>query len=111
MVNGGAFALPIIHEVTPVNMNTLRLGVRRGKESALITRDRMRVDVVAEFYVRVALTKGAIAAAAQTLGQHTMQLESLKELLEGKFIDALRSVAADSSMEEMHESAASTCAR
>lgn len=61
--------------------------------------------------MRVALTKEAIAAAAQTLGQRTMQPESLKELLEGKFIDALRSVAAESSMEEMHESAASTCAR
>ena len=49
----GALVLPIVHEVIPVNMNTLRLEVRRGKESALITRDRMRVDVLAEFYVRV----------------------------------------------------------
>src|SRR4029450_228767 len=52
VVNGGAFVLPIVHEVMPVNMNTLRLEVKRGRESALITKDRMRVDVVAEFYVR-----------------------------------------------------------
>src|SRR5437899_12678192 len=51
--NGGAFVLPIVHEVIPVNMNTLRLEVRRSRESALITRNRKRVDVVAEFYVRV----------------------------------------------------------
>jgi uncharacterized membrane protein YqiK len=103
VVNGGAFVLPIVHEVTPVNMNTLRLEVRRGRDSALITKDRMRVDVVAEFYVRAQATPGAIAAAAQTLGRRTMQPDSLKELVEGKFIDALRSVAAEMTMEHLHE--------
>jgi len=102
-MNGGAFVLPIVHEVTPVNMNTLRLEVRRGRDSALITKDRMRVDVVAEFYVRAQATSAAIAAAAQTLGRRTMQPESLKELVEGKFIDALRSVAAEMTMEHLHE--------
>jgi uncharacterized membrane protein YqiK len=48
VMNGGALVLPIVHEIIPVNMNTLRLEVKRGRESALITRDRMRVDVVAE---------------------------------------------------------------
>ena len=103
VVNGGAFVLPIVHEVMPVNMNTLRLEVKRGRESALITNDRMRVDVVAEFYVRVQPTPDAIAFAAQTLGQRTMQPEALRELLEGKFVDVLRSVAAEITMEQMHE--------
>src|SRR5688500_10291305 len=101
--NGGAFVLPILHEVIPVNMNTLRLEVSRGRDKAIITRDRMRVDVVAEFYVRVQAMPDAIAAAAQTLGQRTMQPETLKELTEGKFVDALRTVAAEMTMEEMHE--------
>ena len=101
--NGGAFVLPILHEVVPVNMNTLRLEVSRGRDKAIITRDRMRVDVVAEFYVRVQAMPEAIAAAAQTLGQRTMQPETLKELTEGKFVDALRTVAAEMTMEEMHE--------
>jgi uncharacterized membrane protein YqiK len=103
VMNGGAFVLPIVHEVIPVNMNTLRLEVSRGRERALITKDRMRVDVVAEFYVRVQAAVDAIAAAAQTLGQRTMQPDALKELVEGKFVDALRTVAAEMTMEEMHE--------
>src|SRR5258705_11412261 len=52
VMNGGAFVLPIIHEVIPVNMNTLRLEVRRGRESAIITQDRQGGDVVAQFYLR-----------------------------------------------------------
>ena len=54
VLDGGAFVLPIVHDVIPVNMNTLRLEVSRGRDKALITKDRMRVDVIAEFYVRVA---------------------------------------------------------
>ena len=103
VLNGGAFVLPIVHDVIPVNMNTLRLEVSRGRDKALITFDRMRVDVIAEFYVRVQASPAAIANAAQTLGQRTMQPELLKELLEGKFVDALRTVAAEMSMEALHE--------
>ena len=103
VMNGGALVLPIIHEVIPVNMNTLRLEVSRGRERAIITKDRMRVDVTSEFYVRVQAAPDAIAAAAQTLGQRTLQQDQLKELVEGKFVDALRTVAAEMTMEEMHE--------
>jgi uncharacterized membrane protein YqiK len=95
--------LPIVHDVIPVNMNTLRLEVSRGRDKALITKDRMRVDVIAEFYVRVAAKPDAVAAAAQTLGLRTMEPEQLKELVEGKFVDALRTAAADMTMEELHE--------
>ncbi|MCA0243933.1 MAG: flotillin family protein [Proteobacteria bacterium] len=103
VVDGGAFVLPIVHDVIPVNMNTLRLEVSRGRDKALIAKDRMRVDVIAEFYVRVAAQPEAVAAAAQTLGLRTMEPEQLKELVEGKFIDALRTAAAEMTMEELHE--------
>ena len=57
----------------------------------------------AEFYVRVRPDAGAIAMAAQTLGLRTMQPEALKDLVEGKFVDALRSVAAGMTMNQLHE--------
>lgn len=103
IMNGGALVFPVLHEMIPVNMNTLRLEVRRANEQALITKDRMRVDVQAEFYVRVQPTIESIANAAQTLGKRTMTPSDLKELVEGKFVDALRAVAAEMAMEELHE--------
>ncbi|MFS2053263.1 flotillin family protein, partial [Variovorax sp. CT11-76] len=103
VLDGGAFVLPIVHDVIPVNMNTLRLEVSRGRDKALITKDRMRVDVIAEFYVRVAARAESVAVAAQTLGLRTMEPEQLKELVEGKFVDALRTAAAEMTMEELHE--------
>ena len=38
VLDGGAFVLPIVHDVIPVNMNTLRLEVVRGRDKALITK-------------------------------------------------------------------------
>jgi uncharacterized membrane protein YqiK len=101
--DGGALVLPVMHETIPVNMNTLKLEVLRARDAALITKDRMRVDVQAEFYVRVKPDASAISTAAQTLGRRTMDPAALKELIEGKFVDALRAVAAGMSMEELHE--------
>jgi uncharacterized membrane protein YqiK len=103
VLGGGAFVLPIVHDVIPVNMNTLRLEVARGRDKALITKDRMRVDVIAEFYVRVKAEAQAVADAAQTLGTRTLEPDKLAELIEGKFVDALRTAAAEMTMEELHE--------
>ena len=103
VINGGALVLPVLHETMPVNMNTVRLAVERKNADALITLDRLRIDVKAEFYVRVRPDREAIAVAAQTLGMRTMQSEHLKELVEGKFVDALRSVAAGMTMNQLHE--------
>lgn len=103
VINGGALVLPVLHETMPVNMNTVRLAVERKNTDALITLDRLRIDVKAEFYVRVRPDANAIAMAAQTLGMRTMNPDALKDLVEGKFVDALRSVAAGMTMNQLHE--------
>ena len=64
VINGGAFVLPFIHDYTPVNMNVLPMGIVRSRQDAVITRDRMRVDIEADFYVRVQPTREAVSIAA-----------------------------------------------
>lgn len=103
ILDGGCIKWPIFQDIVPVNMRTLRLQVDRKNEEGLITADRMRVDVTAEFYVRVQPEHRSIAKAAQTLGNRTLDPDLVKELLQGKFVDALRSVAAGLSMEQLHE--------
>ena len=103
VINGGAFVLPFIHDYTPVNMNVLPMGITRARQDAVITRDRMRVDIEADFYVRVQPTRDAVSIAAATLGRRTLEPEQLHALLSGKFVSAIRSVAAEMTMEQMHE--------
>src|SRR6201987_5925366 len=82
VVNGGAFVIPVLHEVTPVNLNVMRIEVRREHQNALITKNRMRVDIIGEFFVRVGASAALVAAAAQTLGRRTLQSDGLRELIE-----------------------------
>ena len=103
VVSGGAFVIPVLHDITPVNMTVMRIEVARAETQALITRNRMRVDVVAEFFVKVGSARQSVSAAAQTLGRRTLQPEGARDLLEGRFASALRTVAAQMTLEQMHE--------
>lgn len=101
VMDGGAIVLPVFHECVSINMNTLKLEVSRSGADSLITLDRLRVDAVAAFFVRVIPSVDGVANAAQTLGQRTMHPDSLKELVEDKFVDALRAAAVSMSMHQL----------
>ena len=103
VMGGGALVLPIVHDVTEVSMNTLRLEVYRTREKSLITKDRMRIELQVEFYVRVIPNAESVAAAARTLGNRTMNPESLRDLVQGRFVDAMGAVAASMTLEHIHE--------
>ncbi|MEO1562844.1 MAG: flotillin domain-containing protein [Pseudomonadota bacterium] len=103
IMDGGTIVVPLLHEISPVNMKTLRLEVQRNNDGALITKDRMRVDVGVEFYVSVSATAEGIGRAAQTLGDRTFYVDQLREMIEGKLVDGLRAVAAQMTMDELHE--------
>ncbi|WP_292932845.1 flotillin domain-containing protein [Noviherbaspirillum sp.] len=103
IMDGGAIVLPVFHEIILVNMNTLKLEVRKQQAESLITKDRMRVDVIAGFFVRVRQAAEAVSTAAQTLGQRTQDPNALKQLVEDKFVDALRATAASMTMQELQD--------
>ena len=63
----------------------------------------LRVDIGAEFYVRVKPDSASIALAAQTLGDRTNDANELRALIEAKFVDALRSVAATMTLADLQE--------
>ena len=103
VLDGGSVILPVFHSYSWVSLSTLRLEVKRAENESLITRDRMRADITAEFYVRVKPDSENIALAAQTLGDRTNDVDALKSLVEAKFVDGLRSVAATMSLRDLQE--------
>ena len=103
VISGGAFVLPIIHNITSVGMKTLCIEVLRTGTKSFITKNRMRAEMTAEFYVRVAPIKENVSIAAQTLGNRTLDPDSLKELVNGRFVDALGVVAAKMTLDEIQE--------
>lgn len=103
VMGGGALVIPIIHDITVVNMNAIPVEIRRSGEQSLITREKLRVDIVAEFFVRVIATRDGVSTAARTLGARTQDPMALKEIIQGRFVDAMAAVAATMTMEEIHQ--------
>ena len=101
VMDGGCLALPFLHRISEVNMRTTRLEIERSRERSIITSDRLRVDATVEFYVRVEPSEKGVATAAQALAGKTFRAEDLATTLEGKLVDAVLSVAARYTMDEL----------
>ncbi len=111
VISGGFLALPFLHKVDEINMRTLRVEVKRAGEKSLITEDRMRVDAELEFYVRVQPSIEGVATAAQALGSKAFTPEGIRNMLEGRFIDAVQAIAASEKMDTLHEKRAEFVAK
>ena len=104
VMGGGALVIPIVHDITVVNMNAVPIEIRRQGEQSLITKNKIRIDLVTEFSVRVIESSEGVRTAARTLGARTQDPTALKEVIQGKLIDAMSTVAASMTLDEIHES-------
>lgn len=102
VVDGGKLVIPVLHNVIPVSLETMRLDVRRLEKDALITGDNLRTDVEAEFYIKVQKNTDDIINAATSLGERSVNSDTVKELVEQKLVSALRTVAATKTLNELH---------
>ena len=103
VLDGGCLALPFLHKVAEVNMRTSKLNIERSGPKSIITKDRLRVDLGAEFYVRVQANSEGVATAAQALGGKSFRATDLEDILEGKLVNAMLSVAARYTMDELQD--------
>jgi uncharacterized membrane protein YqiK len=103
VMGGGALVIPIIHDMTLVNMNAIPIEIRRAGETSLITKNKLRVDASAEFTVRVIPTEENVSLAARTFGGQTGSPERVKEVIQSRFVDAMAATAATMTMDEIHQ--------
>ena len=100
-ITGGLWVNTIIHEIKEVSLNTMRIEVIREGPEALITYDFNRADVEVVFYLKVEPEQTDILRGAQALGDKSLTPETVRELIEPKLEGALRSVAAESEIQEL----------
>lgn len=103
VMGGGALVIPIIHDITVVNMNSIPIEVRRHNEQSLITKNKMRIDITTEFFLRVIATEEGVSTAARNLGARTQDPMAVMEVIQGRLVDAMSGVAASMTMDEIHE--------
>jgi len=103
ILDGGILYIPVLHKLLGINLETMRLDVKReGAKEALITADNLRADLAAQFYIKVQPTEEDITNAARSLGDRSVDDTSVKELVFDKLVSALRTVAAKSTLFELN---------
>jgi flotillin len=100
--DGGALVIPAIHECVRISLQTLKLEVSREHKDALITRDNLRADIKAEFFVRVKPERDSILQASRSLGDKMSDVSQISDTVENKLVSALRSAAAKKTLTELH---------
>ena len=103
VVFGGKIVNPLTKATQLVSLNTMQLLVQRTGPDALITKDSLRVDIEAQFYVKIEPNAQDVLNAVASLGDKTLEPNNVKALLEGKLVGILRGVAATMELQELHE--------
>ncbi len=103
VIDGGAVVLPRVQSIQWISLETFKLQVFKAKKDAFITKDRLRVDLGTEVYVKIPADPESIERASRSLGDKSFSAEGIQSLVEEKLVSALRSAAAQVELTEMHE--------
>lgn len=104
VMDGGSIVIPFMHETIPISLETLKVEVKREGKDALLTKDKLRADLCAEFFVKVPADAANIQAAARSFGSGMKQSGDVAKLIDEKLISALRTAAVKLSLEELNSS-------
>ena len=102
ILDGGTFFISFVHELIRVPLRSLKLEVAAENEKAMVTADKLRADIKAEFFVRVKPDEMNIIQAATTMGDKLSRPDEVTHLIEDKLVSAFRTVAAKMTLDELN---------
>lgn len=102
ILNGGCVVLPGFHELTRVPLREISIDVERAGKLAVRTKDYLRADMRATFYVCITASEEDVLTAAARLSQgNKITPEDIKNALEKRADDAIRAAAKTKSLAEI----------
>jgi len=94
--------LPILHRIDLMDLTTQKMKIELKEYDGVRCKDNIRADVAASFYVRVSPEKEDIKEVAVNTGcDRASEIETLRELFETKFTDALQAVAEQNDIDDL----------
>ncbi len=89
----GKMVVPVIHLAEVMDISIKKVEISRMGEDGLICKDNIRADIKVAFFVRVNKSIDDVKNVAQTIGcSRASSIETLNELFEAKFSEALKTV-------------------
>ncbi|SDI69410.1 flotillin family protein [Chryseobacterium jejuense] len=96
--------IPVIHRMESMDISVKKLEISREGRAGLICKDNMRADIQVAFFIRVNKSVDDIVNVAQTIGcQRASDAQTLRELFEAKFSEALKTVGKKFDFTELYE--------
>ncbi|MGL6126180.1 flotillin [Chryseobacterium artocarpi] len=96
--------IPIIHRMESMDISVKKLEISREGKAGLICKDNMRADIQVAFFIRVNKSVDDIVNVGQTIGcQRASDAQTLRELFEAKFSEALKTVGKKFDFTELYE--------
>jgi len=96
--------IPVIHRMESMDISVKKLEISREGRAGLICKDNMRADIQVAFFIRVNKSVDDIVNVGQTIGcQRASDTNTLRELFEAKFSEALKTVGKKFDFTELYE--------
>ncbi|REC41001.1 flotillin family protein [Chryseobacterium sp. 5_R23647] len=96
--------IPVIHRMESMDISVKKLEIAREGRAGLICKDNMRADIQVAFFIRVNKSADDIVNVGQTIGcQRASDINTLRELFEAKFSEALKTVGKKFEFIELYE--------
>ncbi|PHR96507.1 MAG: flotillin [Leeuwenhoekiella sp.] len=100
----GLYVIPVLHKVETMDISVKKIQIERMGAEGLICKDNMRADIKVAFFVRVNNDVAYIKKVAQTIGvARASRIETLEDLFEAKFSEALKTVGKKFQFIELYE--------
>ena len=100
----GLYVVPVFHRVEIMDVSVKKIQIERLGVEGLICKDNMRADIKVAFFVRVNNDISYIKKVAQTIGvARASRIETLEDLFEAKFSEALKTVGKKFQFIELYE--------
>ncbi len=104
VIDGGRLIWPIVHRYEKMDLTLKSFEISREGSEGLICKDNIRADIKTVFFIRVDKTVEEIKEVAQSIGcKRASQLETLRELFDAKFSEALKTVGKQFEFVELYD--------
>ncbi len=104
VIDGGALVWPVIHRYEKMDLTLKSFEIAREGSEGLICKDNIRADIKTAFFIRVDKTSEEIKEVAQSIGcKRASQVETLRELFDAKFSEALKTVGKQFEFVELYD--------
>ncbi len=102
--NKGMYVIPILHKMEIMDISVKKVQIDRLEHDGLICKDNIRADIKVAFFVRVNKSVEDVLNVAQIIGcERASDVETLRNLFEAKFSEALKTVGKKFDFIELYE--------